>query len=244
MRAQNLTYDKLPTWRHGRGWWGRFRAEWCVFYRPSLAIKFQKGGHVDDGAGIQFHLALLAFSVYLSFNTARLFGRPYRELRHAELGASWHDGSLWLNLWTTDDDWVKRRPWHRNVVCLHVVEWIVGRNKYSDTKGEPFEVLIPMPEGCYRAVFTPIVRTWRNRFRTLVKRGHDIEIPSGIPFEGKGENSWDCGEDGLYGTGCGENVEEGIASVVATVLKYRKRYGCPARIKPAMAITAAKAVEE
>lgn len=227
IRAQNLTDGKLPTWRHGRAWLGRFRAEWCVFYHPHLALIFRKGGHVDDGSGIQLHVGLLLFSLYLTFNTKR-------SLKHRELGASWHDGSLWLNLWTADDDWVKARPWHRNTVCLHVVRWIVGREQHGSTKGEPFERLIPMPEGCYLAIFTPTTRTWKNRFRTLTKVGYDIQIPDGIPFEGKGENSWDCGEDALYGTGCGESVEEGIARVVQTVLEHRRRYGCPSSVSPVM----------
>lgn len=223
--AQNLTDGVLPTWRHGRCWWGRFHAEWCVFCHPKLHVGFEKGGHVDDGTGIAFRLALLFFSVYVSFDCARLFGRPWNYLRERHLSASWHDGAIWLELWTGDDDWVRDRPWHRNTVSLDVVRWIVGRENFTWEKGESFEVLIPLPEGCYKAIFTPSVKTWRNRFRTLVKRGHDIKIPGGIPFEGKGENSWDCGEDGLYGTGCGESVEEGIGHVVTTVLESRKRYG-------------------
>lgn len=223
--SQNLTDGRLPMWRDGRAWWGRFRAEWSVFRTPRLSIGFEKGGHVDDGSGIQFHLSLLLFSLYLSFDTARLFGRKWVELKERNLEMSWHDGTIWLRLWTSDTDWERDRPWHRNVIALHVVRWIVGSDKCTVEKGEPFDVPIPMPEGCYRSVFTPTVRVWKNRFRKIEKRGFDIEIPGGIPFEGKGENSWDCGEDGLFGSGTNGTVEDGIGNVVASVLGYRKRYG-------------------
>ena len=238
--SQNLTDGRLPMWRHGRAWWGRLHAEWSVFHAPRLCVGFEKGGHVEDGSGFCFRLALLAFSLYLSFDCARLFGRPYREPRNRKLDMSWHDGSLWLELWTADDDWISDRPWHRNTVALHVKDWIIGRQRCEHTEGEPFDIVIPMPEGCYAAVATPEKRTWtRSRWPwPIVREGFDIRIPAGIPFQGKGENSWDCGEDGLYGTGGGPTIEDAIGGVVTSVLKSRRRYGNVSRLegrKPVMA---------
>jgi hypothetical protein len=225
LHAQNLTDGRLPLWRHGRCWWGRMQAEWGVFYRPRLAIGFEKGGHVNDGSGVQIHLALLVFWIYLSMDLARIFGRPYRELKPRDLSAYWYEGSLWLRLWTSDDDWMRDRPWHRNMVALHVVEWIVGRSECTTVKGEPVEAVIPMPEGCYPAILTPEVRTWANRFRTIRRESWDVRIPDGIPFSGKGENSWDCGDDGLYGCGSSGTMEDAIGHTVTSVLKSRRRYG-------------------
>jgi hypothetical protein len=47
-----------------------------------------------------------------------------------------------------------------------------------------------------------------------------------VPFPGKGENSWDCGEDASYGFGCAaETLEEGIGKFVASKLRDRGRNG-------------------
>lgn len=45
-------------------------------------------------------------------------------------------------------------------------------------------------------------------------------------FMGKGENSWDCGEDGLYGCGSeGSSLEDAITKTVSIVLRNRRKYG-------------------
>lgn len=64
------------------------------------------------------------------------------------------------------------------------------------------------------------------------------EVPSGsggLPVPGKGENSWDCGPDGLYASGCDVRAPDGphdkewvgqaVASATAAVIKTRSRYG-------------------
>jgi hypothetical protein len=60
----------------------------------------------------------------------------------------------------------------------------------------------------------------------------DVEIPGGIPFNGKGENSWDCGTDGLFGSSFPIDVLEGsvskcIGKVVENVMDSRFKYGTP-----------------
>lgn len=47
-----------------------------------------------------------------------------------------------------------------------------------------------------------------------------------IPVPGKGENSWDCGEDATYAFSCmADSVEDGIASLVRSILVRRRKYG-------------------
>jgi hypothetical protein len=216
--TQNLTDDRYPTWRDGRGWWGKWHAEWKVL-RPGrwFAIGIEKGA--GDGNAIMAHLCLPGFTLYVS-----------REFRHSfgerELSCYWYEGSLWLKLWI-DDEYRSDRPWHRNTVALHVKDRILGRPAYSLARGEPVPILIPMPEGCYEATATPETATWTRRFGIKTTwEGWDIAIPGGgIPHEGKGENSWDCGEDGLCGIGCEGTLEQAIGKVVAASLRNRKRYG-------------------
>lgn len=215
LRSQNLTDDRLPTWRHGRAWLGRWRAEWTCFYHPKLAVGVETGGYDDNQ--IMFRLHLLLFGIYVS----RAFRRCFAD---RELSLSWHDGSLWIKLWC-DDDWDSRRPWHRNTITLHVKEWIIGSPSCDTTKGEPVACVVPMPEGSYPATATPESRTWTWRFgRKKTRESYSLDIPGGIPFSGKGENSWDCGDDGLFGTG-GDTLEKAIGNAVASVLEKRRRYG-------------------
>jgi hypothetical protein len=55
-----------------------------------------------------------------------------------------------------------------------------------------------------------------------------VDIPGGIPHPGKGENSWDCGMDGVYGLSCeATTVDEAVAAVHACATKNRERYGGP-----------------
>lgn len=206
---QNLTYDKLPLWRHGRAWWRSFAWEWSMFHRSSIGLSLSRRS---------FSIRALWFAIYVSFRDREEFGGSWE--------MSWHDGAIWLeHPWVRQMEWRSVDPWWRKVICLHVVDWILGSWKHTCTKGEPFEVFIPMPEGSYRATATLEARVWRRRFG-ITKRSDGVwlDLPGCIPHSGKGENSWDCGDDGLCGTG-GDTVEEAIGSAVASVLKSRRRHG-------------------
>jgi len=112
----------------------------------------------------------------------------------------------------------------------------LGRNRSEVTIEDRGETVVPMIEGAYRA-------TWeRRRYTTyhtaplgrlldaiVGPSSHAsvvLDIPGGIPVEGKGENSWDCGMDGIFGTS-GETVERAVANAVGAVLRGRKQYGGP-----------------
>ena len=57
------------------------------------------------------------------------------------------------------------------------------------------------------------------------RRTASIDVPKGIPHQGKGENSYDCGEDATFGLGCEAwTVDEAISKMVASVLKSRAKY--------------------
>ena len=69
-----------------------------------------------------------------------------------------------------------------------------------------------------------IIAAHGNSLRALVKYLDNVSeadilelnIPTGIPHEGKGTASWNCGEDGLFGCGCsGDSIEKAIGHTVA-----------------------------
>lgn len=219
---QNLNDSKKPKWgggfRHGRAWWNRFHCEWCLFYSPRLHLTFSSGG---------FSIALLVFTIYFSWE-------DYEHVR-SEFRFNVDTDAVRFTLWG-NGDWDSKDPWWKNGVSFHYFDFLLGRMKCAHEKGETIDVLIPMPEGCYAAKLTFEKRMWkRPRWKSFSRETCDIHIPGGIPFLGKGENSYDCGDDGLWGIGSNSHdVEKAIGTVVTSVLESRKRYGNTARVQLAM----------
>jgi len=214
MRAQNLSDGRLPLWRHGRTWVlrNRISIEW-VIPGKRLGVGVGSGG---------FSIRTPIASLYVSSTRSELF-------RRRELDVYWNDGCLWIcHPFERSGGWETRSsdPWWRNAICLHVVDWLIGKPRYEEIKGEPFAVFVPMPEGSYKALATPSRAIWRRRWYwpEQVRESVWLKIPGGIPHSGKGENSWDCGDDGLCGIG-GDTLEDAVANAVRSSLKSRGRYG-------------------
>jgi hypothetical protein len=117
--------------------------------------------------------------------------------------------------------------------CLwreRLLDWVFGKTVCTVTHGRKHDILIHMPEGDYPAVAKYEWRCW-TRPRWLFHRmrlSTDVDIPKGIPFQGKGENSWDCGDDGLFGSGCaGHDLEKAASTMREIVMHDRRKYGEP-----------------
>lgn len=214
-RAQNLSEGKLPLWRHGRTWLfgSRVSVEWVVLGRCALGVAVGSRG---------FSVRTPLASLYVS-STRR---DPFES---RELDVYWHAGCLWISHpFERSGGWETRAsdPWWRKAICLHVVDWLIGRARYEQVDGEPFEALVPMPEGSYRAIAQPRRSTWCRRWYWPQRTETSVwlTIPGGIPHAGKGENSWDCGDDGLFGIG-GATLEDAIANAIRSSLRSRRRHG-------------------
>lgn len=69
---------------------------------------------------------------------------------------------------------------------------------------------------------------WRSHFPMFKKVHHYIDIRLDNPpmHQGKGENSWDLDDDGIFGMGVpGTSIEEAIAGYQEAVRRDRKKYG-------------------
>lgn len=164
-------------------------------------------------------LRLGFFSFYLHANGDEYRGR--------EFSIRCHDGIVWIgHPWVRQMEWRSNDPWWKKDITLHVSDWLLGRSRCEVTKGLPSTVYVPLPEGSYRAIATPETFVWRRRFYVPIRRRDSVslDIEGGIPYSGKGESSWDCGDDGLWGIG-GNTLEEAIGNAVASVLKSRRRHG-------------------
>ena len=220
---------------HGRAWFGRLSVEWSI---PTTHWLFEVGVNGGDanrdltacvGCGAFYlHIALRAwhfpFGYWTDYKGEKMFIHQERTFR-----LSWFSGTLYFQPW--------HEPmgatgggcgWLQNGWRVAPMDVLFGRPVYSETLLESGETLIPMPEGCYVATYKLFISTWRRvrwPFPAHLKR-ISIDVPKGIPHEGKGENSYDCGEDATYGTTCSAaHLEDGIGQLVGSVLRDRKRYG-------------------
>lgn len=169
-----------------------------------------------------FKLCVGLFAFFLSW-PARY--RAYGEDR--EVSINFYHGSISWSFWTDPMSWSSLTPkWRQG--SFNFVDFLLGRSKCEHHTIEERNVLIPMPERAYQATAKLEQWTWR-RPRWFAKSFNrvTIDIPKGIPFPGKGENSWDCGDDATYGiaTGPCNSIAEGVGVLVGSVLRSRVRHG-------------------
>lgn len=235
---------------HGFRWfWHLGRSVVSVeFYWWSLRCLL--AADVDD-EGWTFGAALPPFTLFLSLNGFGLWKPREKHIftwdnnrevwltAQREFRFAIHYWTIWFTPWGRSMEYLTADPWWVRGVSLNLKDVVVGRWRYTcETIGPTQTVMIPMPEGVYLAEFTPQRQTWkRPRWFTYARESFDIKIPKGIPFAGKGENSWDCGDDGLFGMGAEGTITEAVECVRQTVLERRRRYGQPS----AEAITEAMA---
>lgn len=220
---QNLNDGKHPKAggiiRYGRAWWRTLSWEWSFLWGKDLRFSFSYSG---------FSIALLIFSFYFHWSD--------HEMNSYEFCLYFYGWAVWLGIWHNIMESRLDDPFWKRMLVFHIDDFLLGRYQFTKEVGETQEVLIPMQEGCYRAKITFEKLTWkRPRWFPKTKESCDIQIPGGIPFSGKGENSWDCGDDGLWATGSnGHNIPNAIATVVRSVMETRLSRGNTTRVLEAM----------
>lgn len=226
-------------WRFGRAWWGKLRSEWYFFKNSKAELSIGTGA--GDGGDIGGCISIpFLVTLYVHITTRHYPRTPSHFSLRMDL-QGFHIG-----LWEKSNEWNSRDPWYRKGKTVDWADLFWGRRKHTLEELGTKEIIIPMPEGCYKATMTLERRTWkRPRWPwPLIRHCSGIDIPSGIPFAGKGENAWDCGDDGLYGTGCNShNESDAVATVVKSVLESRRRYGNTNKVRDAGIIMAELAKE-
>lgn len=242
---QNLS-DTPGKERHGF-WHGRAWLRFSEHARQSLRIEWLHG-RISAGMSLRFdrsereaqvHIALPGFTYYLSVDglPRRLFEllpMKWKREEHGgyerQIGVRFNDGAIWVDLWSDPMDWRSSDPkWMQ--FSIHLDDLIFGKTKYSTRTLEERAIKIAMPEGMYDATAKREASSWlrpRWPWRPFSKRRItvQIDIPTGIGIPGKGENSWDCGDDAIFGKSCSaETIEEAIGKVIASALKTRRERG-------------------
>jgi hypothetical protein len=154
-------------------------------------------------------------------------GETYTVVDEREFKVSIHEWTVRFVLWGRQWDWNSKDPWWIKGVSVNLPDLLLGKAEYSNRPLGDTETVVSMPEGNYRARVEMFESTWK-RPRWFAKRmvRATIHTPDGIPHPGKGENSWDCGENATYSLTCpAATVEEAIAAMVESVLRSRRRHG-------------------
>lgn len=221
-------------------WWhGKREEDYRFYWRGWLYVgknvclsgdlilgKNDLGLYIGRGSkSLKFHLALpFLFSMYLQIGGVLPYGEP------RQISLSYHGRALWWSIWRDPmGGWNSRdKWWQRREGSFHFDDVFLGKSTCERTVLEERRVLVPMPEKAYEATAKLMLYQWhRPRWFTKKVKRVEIEVPEGIPHEGKGENSWDCGTDATFGMTTGEchSIAEGVGKLVGSVLNDRVRYG-------------------
>jgi hypothetical protein len=248
-RDENGKYHELPEgpmWRHGRAWFylepkdtadfhdGQRRQtemtlDW-MFGSPVRGVSaYFDGVPYGDAPRWLLHVTVpWLFSLYWSISTPWI---RWRASQPGKFGFGMASDSDFLQLfWNFNDEHMDssretgwRKSWFLNDVFF-------GRTTMHEQVIDTRPVVVHMPEGGYRATCKLTLSTWtRPRWPGKVwhqRKGASLDMDEGqqIPIPGKGENSWDCDDDALFGLSTSaETVEEAIAKMRTSALTTRNK---------------------
>lgn len=160
-------------------------------------------GIVIDGPDrqIMFHVSLGAY-IYLRLPWPRKL-TPVRKSSYdgsmipeeREIDISIHSWGLWWSLWKKRHEWNSSDPkWMSGGLDFGSI--LFGKHKCEFRVITQEDHVISFYEGNYKVVVTQKERidTWPRWFTKRSIAYEVVAAPKPIPIEGKGENSWDCGE--------------------------------------------------
>jgi len=125
------------------------------------------------------------------------------------------------------DEYGYSKKWKGVHLMWNWKETLFGKWEYKKDTFEAKRVHIPMPEGDYPATveISNVSRGYKRAKKKLTTEySFVLDIP--IPYQGKGENYYDLGEDGTYGFNTSaSSLEEAIQHLSDSCLKTRIKYG-------------------
>lgn len=234
---QNLKKEEKSTRyiANGRFWLGRnpqLHVEWVV---PSRSINFQLDINDYGDTAVGGSIGILFFTAYWGIEWIWLYNLLEKLTRRKDqkytngrnIGFNIDSHSLNIYLWNDPMESRAADPrwWNFH---MNFSDFFLGKSKCSTEILEEREVLIPMPEKAYEGTAKLTLSTWtRPRWFAKQMKRVEIDCPEGLPHEGKGENSWDCGINRTTSMTTGEcnSIPKGVGLLVGSVLDDRIRYG-------------------
>lgn len=177
---------------------------------------------------ISFKLGLWFASFYLTLEDVlpKRFGWP----RHISADGGCDGPYVSIDLHHAGDDCFDCKGWKGKHWYWWPLNTLLGKPAYTSKPltEEPSHRRVLMPEATYPVTVTLTEDSWKRPrwpWPTIMRRAQ-IDCPGGIPKPGKGENTWDCGEDATYGLTCpAATVEEALVKLERRVVEDRERYG-------------------
>jgi len=242
--SQNLAGEAREYARKaGKPYHGNWFNWRCWFYfgnrdkcpNKTLAIEVSSGwgfrwGFSADGSEreymITFWIPFIQF--YVTFG-GFLWDFCYPKC-HKEICVKLHDKGMWVSIWKNPFSWSAsdKNRWYRDF-CIHPLDIIFGRIIYLSDDIETVQVPFAMPEAHYTLTIKRFRSTWmRPRlpwFKHELLRA-EIKPSKPVPVPGKGENSYDCGDDAIHSLTCpATTVGEAVGSFFESIDRQRTRYG-------------------
>ena len=239
--------EKMRPWRYRtislHGPRSEASIHWCLFrYHFGVGFQFGRNGSESD-VGLNVYFGPIG-SVYLRLRApwtawARIskdrHPKDWYYVRHYGLRLFPYRNCYISGEWADRDGlWESGQPWWRSWAITKTM--ILGRTHHESITIDSGSTSITMPEGDYPAAWEEEETTSRyvrfpgtllDRIRGPFRRQNvTVRVEGGIPSEGKGENSWDCGMDGTFAVGSA-SLSEAIEHYASSVLRDRKRNGGP-----------------
>lgn len=200
---------------------------------------------VDDcEGGLRVHLGLGPVQVFLSTEhramrglaerLAPYMGKDFYNRAAAKIGAELYevDDDVIARLYLGGNDEASNGPSH----YYNLKDIALGRQVYTEGKGEPEHRTIHLAEGAYEIKLTRSLSTWkRPRWPVATTSGcYNWDVVSGpdgrtgLPVPGKGENSYDQGEDAISGGSIpARDADDACGRIVGMVMRDRTRRAGP-----------------
>lgn len=208
---------------------GTFHVEIGKLPRITLGIEFGAG----DGDEITINVGF-GYQLYLSYG-AHWICKVWRHSREVSVDL-WFRGfdlsymSMSIDLYGGDDDHYNRVRKYYFYPIGNLLDIILGERIYSSVDTPCDNVIFDMPEAQYMAKVKIVDCAWKRPLSPFIKRARSVDFDFGdvgIPVEGKGENSWDCGMDAIFSCSMGiekdESVREARDKEILSIIKTRMR---------------------
>jgi hypothetical protein len=208
-------------------------------FSSTPAIKFAIDGSERE---VTFHIGFF-IGIYITFQrfikdswypTEYHDGYGYLSADR-EIYIRFHDGSLWWSIWRDPHSWKSNDRLNSNI---NFGRLIAGKHTMSKNPDETLTMLLPFEEGNYKVSVVKYSRIDQWKRWGIKKRMVTYEVTPEfpVPHQGKGENSWDCGEDGTFSSSFPEswmvhsgfkirNCYDAALNFWVSNMKDRKRYG-------------------
>lgn len=219
---------------HGRAWlWflnNRVGVEWDLFSR-SCGLRISFSDIADDAIDVWVLIPFL-FSLYFHLGRAKwvkyLPGVKWTGKWNSgerEIYIRFHDKALWWTLWRNDNEH-KSGDWRDS--NFHFDDFLLGKEKYSESERISHDTFVEMPEGFYAAKVEMFTSTWKRKrwpWAKSIERAN-VEIKGGLPIPGDGENSWDLDDDAIFSsTFPASTVEDALSTIRESAMHDRRRKG-------------------